>query len=737
MNKYFKQDSFSVSRRGFVAGGAGLTFAFTFSGLLSGRPEAFASASGAADKTIGGWVTITPDDKIVIAAPIAEMGQGVMTAIPMIVAEELDADWAKVEPIVPPQVPKLYGNPQLGGAVYVVASRTVDGFWDKARIHGAQARCVLMQVAAEKWGVPVAEVTTEPSVVVHKASNRRMSYGEIAKFATVPAELPNIDKADLKKPSEYRIIGQDKPRFDIPSKVDGSAKYGADVSVPGMVYATLLRSPVEGGEPDAVDEAAALKIPGVTQTVKLRDAVAIVGTSAHAVFGGRDALKVTWKGGRTAGFDSVKALDEYGARARKLDEKGLPYRSEGNAEGAIGSAGKVVSAEYRMDYVYHAQMEPVNAVVSVNEAGDGAEVWMGTQGQTIMAGALAGFLKTDAKNIKVHQQYLGGGFGRRAYADAVIYGAAISRAVKKPVKMMFTREQDVQAAMMRPQMAQYLQAGLDANGKVVGWRHRIVAEATIGLTQPARLEAAKGLDPLTLEGAEHRYEIENLLVEYLRENRGTALAAWRAIGSGCNKFAIECFIDEVARQQNKDPIEYRLAMMQKHPRGRRVIEAVAKMANWGSKPAEGRALGFAYADIWRTPTAGIAEISLSRDTGVIRVHRFWNVVNPGIVINPDVVVQQSESNVVWGVSSALKERISFADGAIEQSNFHDYEVLRMSETPEIITEVIATEDNPTGIGEIVFPLVAPAIANAFAALTGKHVRHTPFTPERVKEALKA
>jgi isoquinoline 1-oxidoreductase subunit beta len=737
MNKHIKGDQFSLTRRGFVAGGAGLTFAFTFNGFLSGRPEAFASATDAAAKTVGGWVTIAPDDTITIAAPIAEMGQGVLTALPMIVAEELDADWSKVKPIVPPQVPKLYGNPQLGGAVYVVASRTIDGFWDKARIHGAQARRVLMQAAAEKWGVPLAEVTTEPSVVVHKASNRRMSYGEIASFATVPAELPNVDKADLKKPSEYRIIGQDKPRFDIPAKVDGSAKYGADVHVPGMVYATLLRSPVEAGEPDTVDDAEALKVPGVTRTVKLRDAVAIVGETVEAVFHGRDVLKVSWKGGRTVGYDSVKALGEYAARSRKLDEKGLAYRNEGDAIGAIGKAAKVVTAEYLSDYVYHAQMEPVNATVSVNEAGDGAEVWMGTQGQTIIAGALAGFLKTQPQNIKVHQQFLGGGFGRRAYADAAIYAASVSREVKKPVKLIWTREQDVKAPMMRPQSAHHLQAALNGEGKLVGWRHRVVAEATVALTNPDRLAQTKGLDPLTLEGAEHLYEIDELLVEFLREDRGTALAAWRAIGSGFNKFAIEAFLDEVAAAQNADPVEFRLRLLAKHARGRRVIETVAKMANWGSKPAEGRALGFAYADIWRTPVAGVAEVSLDRNSGVIRVHRFWNAVNPGIVVNPDIVVQQSESNVVWGVSHALKERISIADGQIEQSNFNDYPVLRMSETPEIHTEVISTGDHPTGIGEIVLPVVAPAIANAVAALTGKRLRHVPFTPERVKEALKA
>ena len=619
----------------------------------------------------------------------------------------------------------------------MVASRTVDGFWDKARTHGAQARRVLMQAAADKWGVPLAEVSTEPSVVVHAASNRRMTYGEIAQFATVPAELPKIEPFELKKPSQYRIVGNSVPRFDIPAKTNGSARYGLDVEVPGMVYATLLRSPVEGGGPDAVDAAAALKVPGVLQTVQLRDAVAVVGATVEAVFKARDALKVTWKGGATAGYDSERALTEYAARARNVEDKGLVYKDVGNAAEAIGKAARVITAEYMTDYVHHAQMEPMNATVSVNEAGDGAEIWMGTQGQTIMAGAAAGFLKTTPDKIKVHQHLLGGGFGRRAYADLVIYGLAISKEVKKPVKLIWTREQDVQACWMRPQSAHFLQAGLDAGGNVVGWRHRVVAEATVAYAAPARLEAAKGLDPLTLEGAEHLYAIDNWTVEYLREIRGVPLAAWRAIGSGFNKFAVECFIDDIARAQNVDPVEFRLRLLAKHPRGRRIIETVAKMANWGGKPAEGRALGFAYADIWRTPVAGVAEVSVDRGSGQIRVHRFWNAVNPGIVVNPDIVVQQSESNVVWGISQALKERITFKGGAVQQSNYHDYPVLRMSEVPEIMTQVIATEDRPTGIGEIVLPVVGPAISNAVLALTGKRLQHMPFTPAAVKQVLSA
>jgi isoquinoline 1-oxidoreductase beta subunit len=725
----------TLSRRSFVKGSAGLTFTFAVGGFMTAKSEAVLASSGTAAQTIGGWVTINADNTILIAAPVAEMGQGVYTTIPMIVAEELDADWSKVTTYFPEPTPGLFGNPRLGGNLHVVASMATTGYWDKVRMHGAQARRVLMQAAADKWGVPLSELKTEPSLVVHAPSGRKMTYGEIASFATVPAEMPKLADTDLKKPSDFRIIGKDIARLDVPPKTNGSAKYGIDVQVPGMVYATMLRSPIEGGAPEIIDDAEAKKIPGVTQTVRLRDAVAIVGTSVEAVFAGRDVLKVTWKGGATAGYNSEKALSEYAKRARSLDEKGLIYKSAGDADAAFAKAAKVIEAEYQSDYVHHAQMEPMNVTVSVNEAGDGAEIWMGSQAVTVSIGAVAGFLKTKPDRIRFHQHFLGGGFGRRAYPDLPVYGAAISKEIKKPVKLIWTREQDVKAAWMRPQSAHFLRAALDAKGNITGWRHRVVGEATVGYSQPARLEQFKGLDPLTLEGAEHLYEFDNLSIEYLREIRGTALAAWRAIGSGFNKFAIESFLDEIARAQGVDPVELRLKLMSKHPRGRKIVETVAEMSNWKGKPADGRALGFAYADIWSTPVAGVADISLDRKSGEVKVHRFWTAVNPGIVVNPDVVVAQCESNVVYGLGQALKERITLVDGAITQSNYTDYEVMRMSDMPEISVKVISTPDRPTGIGEIVLPVVAPAVSNAIFALTGKRIRHMPFTNERVKAAL--
>jgi len=725
-----------VSRRSFLGGSAGLTFAFAAPGFLGAMSGSVAAATDAAAKTIGGWITIATDGTITIASPAAEMGQGVFTSIPMIAAEELDADWSKVKSTFPPAVVNgpVYGNARLGNAQSTVASQSVAGYWDKVRMVGAQARRVLMQAAADKWGVPLAEVTTGPSVVIHQKSNRRMTYGEIAAFATVPDELPKLTDADLKTPSQFRILGKETVRLDVPGKTNGTTKFGIDVQVPGMIYATMLRAPVEGAEPDQIDDAKAKAVPGVQRTVRLKDAVAIVGDTVEAVFEGRNLLNVTWKGGATAGYNSDDAMREYVKRAHNLDDKGLSYKSHGDA-GTIPAGAKLVSGEYLTDYVHHAQMEPMNMTASVNDAGDEADIWVGTQAPAAIAGTAAAVLKTKPDRIRVHQHFLGGGFGRRIYWDLVAYTLQTSKEMKRPVKMIWPREQDVKSAFSRPMTAHVLQAAIDDKGDIVVWRHRIVAEATTGYAQPARLEQAKGLDPLTLEGSEHKYEIANLAIDYLQEKRGAALAAWRAIGSGFNKFAIESFIDDVARELKMDPLALRMKLLSKHPRGRKMLETVAEMSGWGKPRENGRALGLAYVDIWATPAAAVAEVSVNQKTGVIRVHNFWNAVNPGIVVNPSTVVAQSESNVVYGLSQALKERLNFVDGAVEQSNYSDYEVLRMSETPEIHTRVIATDDKPTGIGEIVLPLVAPAVSNAVLALTGKRLRHMPFTPDRVKSAL--
>jgi isoquinoline 1-oxidoreductase beta subunit len=731
----------TLSRRGFLAGSAGLTFAFAVPGFIGGMSETMAAATDAAHKTIAGWVTIATDGSIALAAPAAEMGQGVFTALPMILAEELDADWSKVKAEFPTPGP-VFGNPKFGNTLYTVASWSVDGYWDKTRMAGAQARRVLMQAAADKWGVPLGEVKTEPSVVVHSASGRRLSYGEIAAFAQVPAELPQLTPADLKKPSEFRIIGKSTARLDIPAKVDGSAQFALDVQLPGMVYATLLRSPVEGGAPQSVDDQAARGIPGVLQTIRLKDAVAVVGDTVEAAFKGRDALKVTWNGGAAQGYDSEKASDEFAARARDLDAKGLPFVEVGDADAALSKAAKVITAEYRSDYVYHAQMEPMNITAQVDAGGDGAEIWVGTQAPTPTVNVAAAVLQTKPDRIRFHQHFLGGGYGRRAQVDLVPYVLPIAKEMKRPVKLIYTREQDVKAARMRPMTAHFLRAGFDHKDNLVAWHHRVASESVMAFTAPAWLESLKGRDVILLEGTNHRYEVDNKAVEHLRETRGVALASWRGVGAGYNKFVVESFIDELAAAQKMDPVAFRLKLLAKNARARKVIETAAEMASWGKPAAKDRALGFSFIEYTGTDaksegslSAGIIEISLDRTTGAIRAHRFWSAVDAGIVVNPDTVLAQTEGNVVFGLSQILKERMTLVDGRVQQSNYADYPVLRMSEVPEIHTRIIASDVRPTGIGEVALPLIGGAVGNAVFALTGKRLRHMPFTPERVKAAL--
>ena len=727
-----------ITRRGFLKRSTGLTFSIAFGGVLGGRPGDIGAAGKASEQLIGGWVRIGTDGLIDIVAPAAEGGQGVFTSLPQMIAEELDADWSCVRPVFPSVVDeKTYGNPGFYNMMYAARSISIDGFWEKIRISGAQVRRVLMQACAEKWGVPLSELRTEPSVVVHAPSGRRLTYGEIAAFAVVPAELPKIVEADLKKPADFRLIGKNLPRVDIPSKVTGSAVFGIDVQIPGMVYATLLRSPVEAGVPQLIDDATALKVPGVLRTIKLRDAVAIVGETVEAVFKARSLLKVTWDGGDTKAYDSEKALVEFVRRVRNPAEKGVHYVKEGDTDSALSAAEKVVRAEYQADYVYHAQTEPINAAARVNDAGDEAEIWIGTQAPTTMLAAAVATLKTTPEKIRFHQHFFGGGYGRRSSSDMVPYVLLIAKEMKRPVKMIWTREQDVKAGKLRPMTAHHLEAGFDKDGNLVAWKHRLAGEAVTRYTQPWRWKSGNGIDPLCVDGSTTRYEIANKSIEYFHEIRGVGLASWRGIGSGYNKFVIESFIDELAHAQKVDPVAFRLRLMSKQPRARNVVEIAAKMADWGGKLPPGHALGIAFTDAYQTPTAGVAQVSVDRNSGLIRVHRFWTAVDCGIVVNPDTVLQQTEGNIIMGISSCLKERITFQNGEIQQSNFSDYPVMRMSEMPEIFINVVQSAHRPSGIGEIALPLVGGAIGNAVFTLTGKRLRHMPFTQERMRAALTA
>jgi len=722
-----------ISRRNFLHGAAGLTFALSIPGALFTKP---AMAAGDGPQEIGAWVTISPDGGIVFAVPVAEMGQGSLTGLAMVCAEELDADWAKVTTTYPPVIPAIFGNPMFGGLMVTYGSGSVRGYWDKIRLQIAAARRVLMQAAADRWQVPLAEVHTEPSMVVHAASNRSLSYGEIAAFAEVPATMPTINKSELKKTADYRILGKNTPRLDIPGKTTGAAQFAIDVQLPNMVYATTLGAPVDDAAPEHVDDKAALAIPGVLKVISLKHAVGVVADSVEAAFAGREALKVTWSKMPADGYSSGDGMKDFMARAAKLDDKGTNYVSKGDVEGTFAKAAKVVSAQYSSEYVYHAQMEPMNVTAAVNEAGDGAEIWIGTQGPSINTGVAAAMLKTTPEKIKLNQFFLGGGYGRRSPADLLPEVLPLAQAMKRPVKLIWTREQDVKSAKMRPMTAHQVDAALDADGKVIGWRHRIVGESVVAYRLGEKgLEGAKGLDGIVLEGSKHEYGIPNQSIAYLREKRGVGLASWRGIGAGYNKFVIESFMDELAVGAKVDSVQFRLDLLQQEPRAQAVIKAVVEKSGWGKPVAEGRALGFAYSQVVGTYVAAVAEVSVDTKTGIIRAHRFWVALDPGIVLNPDSVLAQTEGNIIFGLSQTLKEHVSIANGKVEQNNFYDYPVLRMSEMPQIDIQVMPTDNPPKGMGEASLPLVAPCVANALFRLTGKRFRAMPLSPGRIKAGL--
>jgi isoquinoline 1-oxidoreductase beta subunit len=560
----------------------------------------------------------------------------------------------------------------------------------------------------------------------------------VAKFAKVPAELPKITEADLKKRKDYKLIGRkDIGRVDVPSKVNGTAKYGIDVQVPGMVYASLLHAPMDGVKAESVNTEEVMKIKGVTRVIPLPFGVAVIGDTVEATRNGRFALKVKWdtSAAKAAPFDSVKGLEEYARRASDPAAEVKEAFKVGDADKALAGAARTLEAAYSSEHTYHAQMEPMNAVAKVSEDGLSAEIWVGTQVQPLAAAVVANVLKTTPDKIKIHLQLLGGGFGRRIWPDAPVQAAVLSNIVKKPVKLMLTREHDLAAARPRPMTYHAIKAGLDEKNNLTGWHHRIVAENVDAVAAPPRFQATGGRDYVGWVGMEQTYyAIPNFKADAIREQRGMRVHAWRGIGAGYNKFVTESFVDEIAAAQGRDPVAVRLELAKAHPRAQGVINEVVKMSDFRKK-RPGRGMGIAFSDYHGTFTAGVAEVSVDKGSGKIKVHNYWIAIDGGLIIQPGNVNAQLESAIVYALSGALSEELTVKGGAVQQSNFSDYHVLRMSDVPQIHTRVIVTDNPPTGMGEVGVPCVAPAIGNAVAQLTGKRLRHLPMSPERVKKAL--
>ncbi len=726
-----------ITRRGFLRATAGLTF-----GFVAGPPVNGAAASSIEGDTLAPnvWVNIAPDGIITIVNPAAEMGQGTMTALPIILAEELDADWSDVRIELSPSDDEVYGNPGYVGILRTGASATVAGYYDTLRLHGAQARRVLLDSAAARWGVPVEELATEPSVVVHANSGRRLTYGEVAGFTTMPPNPPAIEPGDLKDPAEFRLIGHDVPRADIPAKVDGSAQYSMDVRVPEMVYATVLRPPVKGALPERISEGDARSIPGVLEIVRLPYGVGVVSETIEGALAATGKIEVEWQPVEGSTFDSDAELEAQARRARELSRDGAsPEDLE--VERALAAAPNRYRSEYTTEFVYQAQMEPLNAVAWVTEGGQRAEIWAGSQTPTYLLRTASKTLEIPMENITLHRMYLGGGFGRRSDMrhEYVVDSLLLSRAVGKPVKLVWSREDDVRFGHFKPSSAHYLQAGVDAGDRVTAWEHRSVTDNVQAQADPYIRALRQRVSQETLNAVTFSRDRDLGVYDFGHRRRQTDYRAlpvrlgWmRGVSTLLNEFAAESFIDEIATDRGRDPLEFRLAHLNE-PLARRVLKTVAEMAGWSD--SGDRALGVSYVPSFGCLMATVAEVSVDRDSGWIRVSDIWVAVDIGIPVQPLNAVGQVESCVVYALSNALTERISFKDGRVQQSNFHDYPVITMEDTPQIHVRVVRSERAPTGVGDRSGLGVAPAVASAFARLTGRRLRHMPMSPERVLQAL--
>jgi len=656
------------------------------------------------------FVQVGSDGVVTIWVSRSEMGQGVRTALPMILADELEADWSTIRIEQADSDPK-YGDQGTGG------SDSVSSMWAPLRKAGAQAREMLVAAGARRWGVAPESCRAEKGTVIHVPTGRQLNYGALASEA---AALPVPENPRLKGPTEFRLIGTSAPRLDTPSKVDGSAGYGLDVRVAGMLYATLARCPVIGGTMQGYDPAAAKAIPGVRDVVPVSNGVAVIAENTWAAIQGRRVLECRWDEGPASRLDSETISRMMRDRARLA---GALARNDGDPRAALRRAARVVEAEYEVPFLAHAPMEPMNCVADVRV--DRCEIWAPTQvpGSAVME--VAARLKLAPEKVTLHVTLLGGGFGRRLLSDYVVEAAEVSRAANAPVKLAWSREDDIQHGWFRPVSFHRLSGGLDAKGRPLVWTHRIVAPSIVGQRRPQAIR--NGFDSQAVEGAANiPYGFPNLLVDYCLLSTPVPVSWWRSVYTSQNVFANECFMDELAHAAGKDPVAFRRELLSDAPRERAVLDLAAAKAGWGSPLPRGRGRGIALHHFWSDAiVAEVAEVSVKPGEGV-RVHRVVCAVDCGTAVNPDGVAAQIESGVVYGLSAALKGAITIKAGRVEQSNFHDYPVLRIGEMPVIETYLVPSTEAPMGVGEPGTPPIAPAVANALFAATGTRVRKLPI-----------
>jgi len=677
---------------------------------LTGRRAAVAATT-----RLQGFVSIAPDGTVTIVQPQSEMGQGVMTSIPMLVAEELDCDWSQVRVESFPAIAPIYNNPTFG-IMGTGGSSSILGWYMPARKIGAQARAMLLAAAAQKFGVAASDLRTQKGVVYHDATSRKATYGELASAAAALAAPANVT---LKTPDKFNLIGKPVKRVDIPDKVTGRAQFGIDVVVPGMLYAAIKQSPVFGGTVGHYDDRATLKRPGVRKVVNLKNAVAVVADRFWRAKSALDALDIAWIDGPGRALDDAKI----GAALKAgFDEPAAVAKAVGDAAGALKSAAKVIDAEYSVPYLAHATMEPMNCTAHVKA--DSCEIWAPTQFPGPMQQVASKLTNLSADKITIHQTYLGGGFGRRAAMDFPIQAILISQATGAPVKLIWTREEDIQHDVYRPTSTTRIKAGLDASGKLVAWQQRIVSPSIFG-TNPGFGPPEK-IDSSSVEGsADKRYAIANFTVDYVRKDFAVPVFFWRSVGNSQNGFFFESMLDEVAHAAAKDPFEFRRELVKGTPNLLNVLEKVASNSGWGKPLPKGYGRGIALHESFGSIVGEVAEVSVDAKNA-LRVHRVWVVVDCGTVVNPDTVEAQMQSAVNFGLSAALFGAITIANGHVAQHNFYDYQMVRLAQAPQIEVEIVKSSGPPTGVGEPGTPPIAPAVANAIFTITGKRVRTLPF-----------
>ncbi|MFZ5624408.1 MAG: molybdopterin cofactor-binding domain-containing protein [Gemmatimonadota bacterium] len=725
--------STAFTRRDFLkagaAAGAGLTIAITLPGCNRTPSQPATDAPFAPNA----WLRIRPDGSVTIVVDRSEMGQGVTTALPMLVAEELDADWSMVRFERAP-AGAAYANAMMRGMQGTGGSTSVRNAWVPLREAGARARLMLIAAAARQWNVDPATCRTSQGVVHHDATDRRATYGELADLA---GQLPVPEKVTLRDPREFRLIGKAVPRLDSPAIVTGEPVFAIDVAVPGMLTAVVARCPVFGGKLKSFDPAPALAVPGVRHVVAISSGVAVVADGFWAAKKGRDALVVMWDEGPLATLSSAEITERF----KTLAAGEAPVvRSDGDVDAALARAPRTLEAIYELPYLAHATMEPMTCAADVKP--DSCTVWAPTQiqwaprmlggGAHGLAARLSGLPRD---RVTVHTTQLGGGFGRRAEMDFVAEAVETSKAVGAPVKVIWTREDDIRHDFYRPASYHVMRGAVNEAGAAVAWKHRIVVPSILARFMPGWLPEwlanrmgllEHGVDPTSIEGAVGTpYAVPALEVSCARADVGVPVGFWRSVGNTHTAFACESFVDELAHLAGADPYYFRRELLKGSPRHLGVLDLAAEKAGWGTPLPPGRARGIAVHESFGTWVAQVAEVSLNPD-GTPRVHRVVSAVDCGIVINPDTVRAQIEGAMVYGLTAALFGEVAIENGRARPSNFHDYPMLRMNQMPAVETYLVSSTADPGGVGEPGTPPIAPAVANALFALTGVRVRRLPI-----------